>query len=166
MVRFKTIFLLLLSISLVIYACASDEEKKLSHLEKGKEYFEKGEYKSAKIEFKNAIQMDPKFTEAYNHLAETNFRLGDARGAFQAYFRVAELDPEDLNAQLKLSTFYVLGKKYDEARKKVDAILAKDPNNTEALLLLGGILVQEKNLFEAASVFEKVIELDSRETRA
>jgi len=164
MVHLRTIFLLLLSASVVIYGCGSDEEKKLAHLEKGKEYFEKGEYKSAQIEFKNAIQIDPRFTEAYSQLAETNFRLGDARGAIQAYFKVAELDPDDLDAQLKLSTFYLLGKKYDEAREKIDGILAKDPNNTEALILLGGILSQENNLFEAASVFEKVIELDSTES--
>ena len=43
----------------ICVACASDEEKKTAHLEKGKEYFEKGEYKSAEIEFKNAVQVDP-----------------------------------------------------------------------------------------------------------
>ena len=38
--------------ALVVYGCASQEEKKQSHFEKGKAYFEKGEYKSARIEFK------------------------------------------------------------------------------------------------------------------
>jgi Tfp pilus assembly protein PilF len=92
--RWKQILVFSVLVVLVVYGCASEEEKKRSHFEKGKAYFEKGEYKSARIEFKNAIQIDPEFTEAYIQLAETNLKLGDARGAFQAYFRVAELDPE------------------------------------------------------------------------
>ena len=72
---------------------------------------------------------------------------------------MVELDPENSDAQLKLSTFYFLGKKFDEAREKVDAILAKEPNNIEALLLSGSLLARENDLFEAAAAFEKVPDL-------
>jgi Tfp pilus assembly protein PilF len=53
---FKLVVILVASFA--IYACSSDEEKKVSHFERGKAYFEKGEYKSAELEFKNAIQID------------------------------------------------------------------------------------------------------------
>ena len=84
MSRFKNAFLFF-TISLVLLSgCASEQEKKRAHLEKGNDYFNKKEYKSAKLEFKSAIQIDSKYAEAYSRLGETNLKLGDARGAFQA----------------------------------------------------------------------------------
>ena len=67
--RLKALGVVLLIAALAFYGCSSDEEKKLSHLEKGKQYFEKGEYKSAQIEFKNAIQIDPDYANRLSHLA-------------------------------------------------------------------------------------------------
>jgi Tfp pilus assembly protein PilF len=57
MYRFKYLLLLSLIAGLIIAGCASDEEKKAIHFEKGKSYFEKGDFKSARLEFINAIQM-------------------------------------------------------------------------------------------------------------
>jgi Tfp pilus assembly protein PilF len=78
--RMTQVVVLLMILALMITGCSSDEEKKASHLEKGKSYFEKGEYKSAELEFRNAIQIDPEFVDAYERLGETYLRLGDPRG--------------------------------------------------------------------------------------
>jgi Tfp pilus assembly protein PilF len=43
----------------VLSGCASEEEKKAEHLKKGIAYFDKGEFKNAEIELRNAIQIDP-----------------------------------------------------------------------------------------------------------
>ena len=98
----------------MLFSCASNEEKKVTYLEKGKAYFEKGEYKSAELEFKNAVQIDPKYIEAYSRLGETQLKLGDPQGAFKSYAMVAHLDPDNTGAQLKLATFYLLGNKSKE----------------------------------------------------
>jgi len=150
----------------VISACSSDEEKKASHLEKGKSYFQKGEYKSAELELKSAIQIDPKYVDAYMALGGASLKLGNPQGAFNAYSAVVKIDPDNTDAQLKLATLYMLSRKIKEATGKIDAVLAKAPNNIEALFLRGNILGMEKNLFGAASVFEKIIEIDSKQTRA
>ena len=160
-------WLLLTSFVVLIFTgCASDEEKKQSHMEKGNAYFEKADYKSAVIEYKNAIKIDPKYRPAYEGLAETNVKLGDLQGAFRAYAAVAELDPNNLDAQLKLANFFLLGRQFDDARGKVDLILGKDPNHVDALILLAMLLAQEQNLFESAATFEKAIGLDSQVVRA
>jgi hypothetical protein len=53
MSRLTTIFLIILIATLTQFSCASDEEKKVAHFNKGLAYFEEGEYKSARLEFKN-----------------------------------------------------------------------------------------------------------------
>ena len=78
MFRLKIIFLLFLITTLTMLGCSSDEQKKVAHYEKGLAYFDKGEFKSARLEFKNAIQIDPKYVAAYEKLGETNLKIGDA----------------------------------------------------------------------------------------
>ena len=77
---------------LIIWGCSSDEEKKLSHFEKGNAYFEEGSYKSAELEFKNAVQIDPEYVAAHVKLGETYLKLGNSQGAFRTYSRVVQLD--------------------------------------------------------------------------
>ena len=101
MSRMKTVLLVFLISAVTLYGCASEEEKKRSHLEKGNAYFEKGAYGSAKIEFKNAIQIDPKYVEALVKLGETLLKLGDTYGAFRVYSQLAELDPDNIDAHIK-----------------------------------------------------------------
>ena len=122
----------LLALTLTTIGCSSDEEKKDAHFQKGVGYFEKGEYKSAELEFRNAIQIDPEFVDAYEQLGETYLKLGDPRGAFREFSMVAKLRPENTNAALKLATFYMLGKKTAESRQQVDAVLAREPNSRKS----------------------------------
>ena len=70
--------------SIVVSGCASDDEKKQSHFEKGQTYFDNGEYKSAELEFKNAVQIDPRFLDAHLRLAETYMKMGDAQETFRS----------------------------------------------------------------------------------
>ncbi|MGD9223933.1 MAG: tetratricopeptide repeat protein, partial [Desulfobacteraceae bacterium] len=115
--NFNTVFLVLIT-AVFFLGCASDEEKKLSHFKKGVGYFDTQEYKSAEIELKNAIQIDPNYIDAYAKLGETYLKMGDGRGAYREYSMVAKLDPENTDALLKLATFLMLGKQYDESRAK------------------------------------------------
>ena len=108
------------------------------------------------MEFKNAIQIDPKYVDAYEKLGETNLKIGDARGAFEAFSTVAELEPENTTAQLKMATFLMLGKNFEGAHKKLDMVLDREPTNVDALLMRAGLLGQEGNLAESESVFKKV----------
>ena len=81
--RMTHVAVLLIALAFIAIGCSSDGEKKASHLEKGETYFEIGEYKSAELEFRNAIQIDPEFVDAYERLGETYLKLGDPRGAFR-----------------------------------------------------------------------------------
>jgi Tfp pilus assembly protein PilF len=139
----QRIFISLLIFSLVIAGCTSDEDKKREHFARGNDFFEKGDFKSARIEFKNAIQIDPGYIEAHMQLGETSLKLGDAQSAFRAYAAVAELAPDNVKAQLKLATFFLLAKKYADSRKKIDLVLTQEPRNTDALLIRATLSANE-----------------------
>ena len=162
----KVIFFFSLIVSLFGLGCSSDEDKKASHFEKGLVYFENSDYKSARLEFKNAIQIDSQYLDAYQKLGETNLILGDLRGAFRSYSMVAEGNPEHIEAQVKLATFLLLAKKTEDSRKKVDLVLHREPDNIDALLLLGAIYAQDNKFIEAEVTFNKVLKIDRYQVRA
>jgi len=58
--RFSIFLIIILSI-----ACGSVEERRDKFFQKGQLLFEKGDYVKARLEFKNAIQIDPKFAKGY-----------------------------------------------------------------------------------------------------
>ncbi len=56
--------------ALIAAGCGGAEQRKSKYLAKGKDYMEQQNYDKAKIEFKNVLQIDPKYAEAYYQLVE------------------------------------------------------------------------------------------------
>ena len=56
-------------------ACSSREQKRDEFYNKGLELYEKSDYMRARLEFKNARQIDPKFPKTYLMLAKCEFHL-------------------------------------------------------------------------------------------
>ena len=69
----KNIFYLLLIVMNLTLAsgCSAPEAKKIKFFEKAKALCEKGDYVRARLELKNAVQVDPKFALGYYHLGPT-----------------------------------------------------------------------------------------------
>jgi len=65
----------------ILAACSGPEEKKVAFYNKGKALYEKGDYVKAALEFKNAIQIDLKYADAYYMLGMVALMRHDYRGA-------------------------------------------------------------------------------------
>lgn len=151
--------LIFLILFLSVAGCANKEEKKLSHFNKGNEYFEAQEYKKAEIEFKNALQIDSSYTDALMKLGDTMMKLGQGSQAFVAYSQVEKISPDDIQALINLAKFYLLDKNQEEAKRRIEKVLEQDENNIEALYLKAQILTGQKEFQTAANLFEKILEL-------
>src|SRR4030067_2210875 len=93
----KTIALLLAA--LLISGCGGAEQRKAKYLAKGKAYIEQENYDKAVIELKNALQIDPKFAEAYYLFGQAEENRRDYQKAFGLYAKAVELDPDHLKAK-------------------------------------------------------------------
>ena len=95
-------------ILLALFAAAcGPEAKKKKAMEGGNKYFEKGQYKQARLMYLNAIKADPRFGEAYYKLALTNLRLGSIAEAVGNLQRTIEMQPDNLDAHSKLADMYL-----------------------------------------------------------
>src|SRR5687767_8160843 len=93
--RFVICLVLIPSIATGI-ACSREDDgggAKLQFLKSGDAYAVKKDYQAAIVEYRNAIQQDPRFGEARLKLADALASLGDVRNATREYVRAADLIP-------------------------------------------------------------------------
>ena len=102
-----------IAIAMTAAACSKDPQKaKVEYFESGNRYFDQKKYQEAVVEYRNAIQQDPKYGEARYKLAETYAKLDDARNAYREYIRAADLLPANAEAQLRAGTLLLLAGQY------------------------------------------------------
>jgi tetratricopeptide (TPR) repeat protein len=106
MTRRRITLVCLILLALFAAACGPEAKKKKA-MEGGNKYFEKGQYKQARLMYLNAIKADPRFGEAYYKLALTNLRLGSIAEAVGNLQRTIEMQPDNLDAHSKLADMYL-----------------------------------------------------------
>ncbi|HEV2488870.1 MAG TPA: tetratricopeptide repeat protein [Candidatus Acidoferrales bacterium] len=168
LIRCRAILVVASVTALLLTACAGNPEKaKLNYVEKGKAYMTKKAYSSAAIEFRNALKIDPKYTEAYYQLAQAQLGLGDGGGAFNSLQSAIEIDPNRTDVRILHGNILIAAARvqrkpefYSDAEKDANFVLKLDPQNAQAHHLLGSALTAEKKYDEALQEFSTVTRLE------
>jgi len=141
-------------------ACNRDPNvRKQKFYQAGVEYLNKGDVKKAALQFMNALQIDPKFAEAANVLAEIRFRQGNYRQAYSLLQQAIAAKPDYLPPHRGLERIYRLSGKLDEAQNELQFVLDHSPDDIDALLNLGSLQTQQKKLADAEGTLNRVLEL-------
>jgi tetratricopeptide (TPR) repeat protein len=146
------------AILFVTAGCSRDPEvAKREYVRSGDAYVAKKQYSEAVVEYRNAIQRDPRFGEARAKLADAYFQAGDVENAFREYIRAADLLSNDVTAQLKAGEMLLVGRRYEDARARADAALAREPQNVEAQILRANALAGLNKVDDAVKEVEDAI---------
>ena len=159
--RYSMIGLFLLSVS----GCSgSKEEAANRYLDSGIELFEEGELSKASLELRNALQIDPKLANAYFYLALISEKDQNWKALFRNLSKVEQLDPNHVEAKVKLAYLMLLAKQADTALEKADFILALDKDNAEAFAIKASAYLQKELYDVAMEYIGKAIEQDGDST--
>jgi len=154
----KLMVVLLFSIMLI--SCAEAERSKVAHLEKGIVYLDSNNIDKARIEFKNALQIDPKFSKAYYYMGQLEERNKNLRKALSYYNGAMELSPKDIEPKIKVAKIYlVVGTKeyIKKSKEMLGEIITFDPDNIDANLILSTIEYKEGKQEKAMSDIESLL---------
>lgn len=144
--------------------CAGCRTSGSDYVAKGRELSAKQKYAEAVINYRNAIQRDPKFGEAYYQLGLTEVRLNQRPEAFQNLSRAVDLLPDRDDVKVTLGDFSFNTYQADRTRPKVlydtvtnlaDQLLAKDPKSYDGLRLKGYLAASDKKLKDAEEFFRR-----------
>ena len=114
--------LCLVLLAIAVVSCGGPEEKKMKFFNKGKALYEAGDFVKARLEFKNAIQIDPNFAEAYYMLGMVEFQEKNWRQAFGALSKAVELNPDHLDAEVALGRILLAAKQNARAQEKAHQV--------------------------------------------
>jgi tetratricopeptide (TPR) repeat protein len=98
--------------------------------------------------------------EAHALMGRIQYRKRDRSGARRSFERALELDPASLDALTGLVQLDVAAKQLDQARRRVDAAVAKTPANPELLLLAARTYTTAGDEARAESTLRQAIKAD------
>ncbi len=82
------------AMAIALSACGDSQDKEAGYLERGKALLANADRVKATIEFKNALQINPRSADALYHLALISEAEGDLRAAFGAFYVRTGRSPE------------------------------------------------------------------------
>src|SRR5687767_14949764 len=119
----KRAFVLSLALGFLVLGCTQDPNvKKQQYLERGAKYHAEGKHNEAIIQFKNALQIDPKFVPAALALGRAYRAKSWSTDAGRELRRATELDPANLDARLELGQIYLDVEAWESALGQAKAI--------------------------------------------
>lgn len=128
-----------------LFACSNAEERKAAYLEKAETLQAKAEYDKARLEVKNALQIDPKDAKAWYSLGTIEEQLQNWRNAAVVYQKVVEMDPTNNQARLRLGRLLLMGGMLDRVDTLLQDVAKTDPDNIDALVLRAALAAQRKD---------------------
>jgi putative PEP-CTERM system TPR-repeat lipoprotein len=145
-------------------SCSRDVERaKREFVERGDRYMDDKNVEAAIIEYRNAIQQDPRFGEAYRKLSTAYASRGDLVEAQRASAQAAELLPDVEEVQLESGMLLLVSGRFADARAQAERILAKNDKSVPARILLGNATAGLKDTDTAIKEFEEAIRIDPQQ---
>ena len=157
------VFVVIAVLSIAFVGCTRNPETaKRKYVESGLKYMEQKKYDSAVIQFKKALQVDPRYAEAHYQLGTAELDLQHFPEGYKELSQAVLLDPSHIKARLELGSLYLVARQSDKAEEQARHVVELDPKNADAFVLLGNALMGEKLQQDAVDAFTKAISDETR----
>jgi tetratricopeptide (TPR) repeat protein len=154
-----SLVLLLAALLAILPACRSSARAR-EHVEQGNQYFAQKQFSPAENEYRQAIQINPDFADAYYRLGILQSQQDHPTAASQSFAHAVDLDPRNLDARLRLGDLLISSTQYQEARLQAEAVLDRDGKNAGAHRLLGQVALHQGQSIAAENELKQAIDLD------
>jgi tetratricopeptide (TPR) repeat protein len=148
-------------------ATEADPNSAIAAGEFGSALFAAGDVGAAEQQFKRALVLDPKYTDARYNLASVEANNSQWRESAADFAYVLGLNPDHKNARLHLGEVLFLWAqdlekdgKLDDAAKRYQEAIGIRPEDPDVHGHLGAVLAQLHRYPEAKTEFEAVLKLD------
>jgi tetratricopeptide (TPR) repeat protein len=147
--------------ALAMAGCRKDPEvAKRDYVRSGDGFVRQQKYREAIVQYLNAERIDPRFAEARSKLAQAYFDVGDLPHGYSETIRAADLQPNDVKAQLRAGEVLLAAGRWDDAKNRAEKARAADPKSTEAIILEANALGGLHRLDDAVATIQGSIQSD------
>jgi cellulose synthase operon protein C len=151
---------------LFLVSCASPQQKYAHHLEQAEHWATAGKTDEAILEYRRAIQVNPRAAAPHTALAKIYIGRNDYPNAYREVSTVQKNDPNNHDAKLMISDLMLRTRNFSEAEKQAQILVNQNPNDVAALMIVGESAFALKDKQLARSSIEHILQLDARNSRA
>lgn len=152
---------LLLAAAGLAAGCSSDpQETAARYAASADAYAQRGQYKEAIIEYRNALKTAPQDAGLRYRLGRAYEESDDPVNAYGEFARAADLDPSNVDAQMRAGTLLLASREFEAARIRAELAIKADPSHAPAHILLGNALAGLNETAPALRQIEEAIRLD------
>jgi tetratricopeptide (TPR) repeat protein len=144
----------------LILSVSCSKKAPADHVRSAAGFEAKKDYANAILEYRAALQSDPKLGDARLKLGDIYAQLGDAQNAYREYVRAADTMPDSADAQLKAGALLLLGNQFADAKVRAENVLRRNPRDPGALTLLGNALAGLNDMDGAFDRLNAAIQVD------
>ena len=158
-VRYASLTIILIGmVSVVMQGCSKNELTDVEYVAKAKEYHDKGEYRAAVIEAKNALKVNSNNAEARWFLGQIYLEVGNGPAAEKELSRAQSLGVDDDAVVPLLLEALLLQAKYLKVLEQNTAVVKSDNAVAEVHASRGVAYLFLKRFKEARSELEKALD--------
>ena len=117
-------------------------------------------FEEAEKAFTNALEINPRYVEAYSNRAGIWYFKGDYDKAIDDYTKALEIDPGNTTAMYNKGNAHFKLNNLEEAESAFNRTLELDPNYSEAWYNKACLASSQGKIYEAISNLEKAFSLD------
>jgi Tfp pilus assembly protein PilF len=130
-------------------------EKARNELEKGMDAFSKGDSKKAAAKMERAIEIFPRYAEAYNNLGVIRIKQGDKAAAKAAFEKAVQIDDHLAPGYVNLARLLVSNRE-SEAIAMLQKALTIDSDNLEGLAFQARVQFNKGEFKDALATINKI----------
>jgi tetratricopeptide (TPR) repeat protein len=154
---------LALSMVTVLVASSACNRTPQDYFGKANREFQQGQFDEASIDYRRAIQKDPRFADAYHKLGMCEYAQGRAENSISALTKAKNLAPDDVGiiedlADVTFNRYLTTNRPqglYDSVTAMVNEILRKNPNSPVGLRLLASLQYGDGKIKESIATYRK-----------
>ncbi len=102
---------LLVGLLLTFAGCSNPAKAKAEHLSRGEAFLKDKKFQEAALEFRNVVQLDDALGDGHWGLARAYEGLERFQESIQEMQRAIDLDPNNLDARIRLGNYYLVSDK-------------------------------------------------------
>ena len=159
-VRRLRVSLSVAAFALVLVGCESPEQRAQGYYENGMALLAKGDDFGARIALSTSVKFKSDRVDAWRGLAVADERTKSLPALFGDLRRIVELDPDDIDARVKLARMMVSGGASDAALKVLEAANEGGKPNAALHALKAMILIRTKDVAGAEGEARRSLEID------
>ncbi len=149
----------LLAVGLALAACGNSHSRFESYMTRGKEYLAAGNLDKANVEFRNALQIEPRSDDAFYFTGRVAERRGNLREALDLYQGALDIQPADVRARASLAKVFVLAGATQRALEVISPGLLDHPDDPDLLAARAAARHKLKDDGEALADAERAVRL-------